>query len=133
MAADVIALIKRLEDATGPDRELDAEIWWHVDRKAAERTYWTAALGLPRSLGECLPLPDGLGGMAIRRMAPRFTESIDAALKLMPKGTQVEGVLWPTATVDIHVGHLYDPIAQGDSAIPAIALCIAALRARLES
>lgn len=74
-------LIAELLQATEPSPELDAMIWWEVDRSAAQRAYNNAATGRPRQVE--WPLPAGLGRFAVVSGAPAFTSSIDAALKLM--------------------------------------------------
>lgn len=106
-------LIKRLEAASGPDRELDHAI--------------TTALWP----NEPLQWPDqykASGDFWSRRAVPHFTNSIDAALTLVPKGRRgfvgfggnnLSGT-WVRGEASIDASHKY----------PAIALCIAALKAR---
>lgn len=108
-------LIAALELATVPDRELDAEI----DQLAYENGW--------RS--ERIMTPD---------RTPSYTASIDAALTLVP-----EGYCWdvargyvPEATV-WQIGTEYDEgsgrqLPHSQHPVPAIALCIAALKARPE-
>lgn len=104
-------LIERLAKATGPDRELDAAIAYRCTKAAS------AVMGFPS-----------------------YTSSIDAALTLVPEGWHWEvsdspkefparaGVS-PVAPVDEWV--CSDTGGQDASAAtPAIALCIAALKAR---
>lgn len=116
-------LISRLEAATGPSRELDAMIHWHIK----------AGVGV---------------GMA--QDAPHYTDSIDAALALVPTtySTAIhanEMEEYPTcwlvekveqelfsARVDYIPTYNVEPppIGEGTSFLtPALALCIAALRA----
>ena len=125
--ADIDALIADLEAATGPRRELDARI--------------RVATGHPahRDVASCLCC----------RCSPYYTASIDAALTLVPEGhahglsnlvvrrtPTLTGRPW-SATVDLY-SQLSDwrpaPKAPwavgGDGVTGAIALCIAALRAR---
>lgn len=125
-------LIAALEAATGPSRELDYAI------------------------DECVGLPANFCGKKVKRWKPatagdywncmtadgyvhfnakgcaKFSASIDAALTLVPEG-------WWAKTVRGEDGHGYAAISTDSSAIkfrcdraatPAIALCIAALRAR---
>lgn len=98
-------LIEKLEKATGPDRKLDSAI---VD----------FLVGMPRT---------AIGGDA------RYTSSIDAALTLVPEGARVWLEL-NTADFKPHgawVGGDYSHRKNySRTATPAIALCIAALRAR---
>jgi len=112
-------LLTRLEKATGPDRELDEAL--------AEIAEWD---------------PDEHHGEDL----PHYTASIDAALTLVPEGWQ-----WQISTraPEPHAGRAYvhngelqmtgagmarNPAyraAETTAPTPAIALCIAALRARI--
>lgn len=92
-------LITRLESADGPDRELDAMIQHRI----------TSGVG-------CGAAQD----------APRYTASIDAALTLVPDGWDWE--LYPREAALIHPD-LPGADVFADAATPALALCIAALRA----
>lgn len=94
-------LIERLEKATGPDRELDIAI--------------CAALGKTR-------LDPGF------QTAPAYTDSLDAALTLVP-----EGLGWIISRHDnggAYWAEVGDEPWQYTGATPAIALCIPALKAR---
>lgn len=104
-------LISRLQSATGPDRELDEAIgnwlWSHGDKKP-----W-----------ECFDYgPDGPG--------KKFTASIDVALTLLPNNLAVHemGHVHP----DRREWYVYivtsDQAWQGRHAVPAIAMCITALK-----
>lgn len=121
--SEFAALIERLEKATGPDSELDQEIWFSLEQ----------------------PLPDEPVGFPIR-----YTASIDAALTLVPPShvTDVhddEDKCFPTGfSITSLCGSEYQaeviyhptwnveppPLGEGYSPTPAIALCIAALKAR---
>jgi hypothetical protein len=111
-ADDALAgLIARLEAATEGSRELSVNIY--------------ETLGLPP-----------LYGTTIDRLYPDYTTSIDAALSLIPEGWVVANIsqndnrLWWTS---LNRGYRssYDATAiAGDCATPALALVIAALRAR---
>ena len=104
-------LITRLEAATGPDRELDRAI--------------AKALGV-------MPLYQMRG--QIGSSWPDFTDSIDAALTLVPEGyypiidfAEVKCFIRDRNNFD------HDPPAWCAKApTPALAICIAALRARGE-
>lgn len=107
-------LIERLEKATGPDRELDRGIGEAIDAKMADS-------------GDVI----GLG-------YARFTESIDAALALVPEGEKYRphkvilavsqsGDRFAAIIDNWHWGKL-----TGHGRNYAIALSIAALRAREE-
>jgi hypothetical protein len=120
-------LIERLEKATGPDRDLD-------DRIAIASGYKVACVGNAAATDIGFIYPDGSRHWG----APRFTESLDAALTLVP-----EGMAW---TLGQNVHHRYwqatvnnldedgRPQAVGYSGLQGnrtapIALCIAALKA----
>lgn len=113
--ANLSELIERLEKAAGPDHELDCDIY-HLWRKTA-------------------PAPLG-GGIWTTDMeyAPAYTSSLDAALTLVP-----EGWCWryDSSTFDAEVSDYSgrflieaDKECHGANKNPAIAICIAALRAR---
>lgn len=96
-------LIERLEKAAAPDRELDNLIW-----------FW---------LGQ--PLPDDCADCPAR-----YTASLDAALTLVP-----EGHYWSFDSRGCAIVCADQPPSEihGDCLghkSPAIALCIAALKAR---
>lgn len=80
------ALAERLEKATGPDREIDAALWWAFGKRAACGAYFTGAMGLPKGVDEMpdhfVQLGDGLGRQSVIVMAPRLTKSLDAAIAL---------------------------------------------------
>lgn len=131
-------LIERLEKATGPSRELD---------KAIELSFGS----IPNYAGYCSATDSMIwhehheaGGAPITQQCeaplPHFTSSLDAALNLVP-----EGYFWscghnPEPDDDTpsefgamlcrywHVSDKSDTSAVGAS--PAIALCIAILKAR---
>ena len=116
-------LIAALEAATGPSRELDAEIWFSGaalvngpvkkgfdDYGGAHRTHWTK----------------GSIGIWDDKLL-NYTASLDAALMLVP-----EGMMWDVESRNAaFVGFASAPVRQFViGSTPAIALCIAALRAR---
>ena len=75
-------IIARLEAATGPDRELDAEIAVYLgwQRPDAKRPYaWTRPIG-----------PDGSVTTCNDSFIPRYTASVDAAATLLLPGWRVE-------------------------------------------
>jgi hypothetical protein len=112
-------LIERLEKAEGPDRVLDQDVW--------------------HALGLCQPvrINGEIAGCADYH-APRFTASLDSALSLVP-----EGWLWQVLGHGEHSNALVqapydiagDDLAKFKATVassPAIALVIAALKARLQ-
>lgn len=122
---ELAELIAALERTDGPDRELDGAIWeamGFVDE--AHCRSWCRMDGRT----------DLTRGDYIAAWAPEFTASLDAALPLVPNG------YWSidsengkcSATVILNGEDVVRAIARsaGRFATPAIALCIAALRAR---
>lgn len=109
-------LIARLEAAEGPDRELDAEI---------ENLL---AGGSDRDLEYIVS-----NGVEDTTAPPRYTASIDAALTLVPEGW-TWGIMHcagapPEVCFYRAVCGVYSSIVAV-AATPALALCIAALKAR---
>jgi hypothetical protein len=105
---DTQELIARLEAATGPDRELDAAIWQacqHADWKWQHERY----------------------------EAPAYTASIDAALTLCGGESGLGSLIagnFPDGSRG-WVARVRSPeTADGEGRTPALAICIAALRAR---
>lgn len=107
-------LIARLERATGPDRELDADIALQFD--------WTECPG------------DNWIGPQGEIAVPAYTSSIDAAMTLRPAGANCSGfddgpdicdAYW--SRNNVKDGHW---LVTAEGKTPALALCIAALRAR---
>ena len=122
-------LIAALEKATGADRDLDANIgkvagwlktgwaanrWWAPDVAARARK----AKKTPGSFG-VLPLD-----------LPKFTASIDAAVSLVPNGW--EWCVYGAGGSDVWLPEGLRAQQMTYAATPAIALCIAALKARPE-
>ena len=114
---DLASLIAALEQATGPSRELDAElgrrpIGWR-ERNGMFGREWISPAGRMAEL-------------------PRYTESLDAARTLLPEGWFA--LIDTRGRADVR----YAPIDQSgyrrevaNAATPALALGVAALRARL--
>lgn len=103
-------LIKAIEAASGPSRELDREVAFAVGWKRSPYSGdWVAPNGDPRN-------------------APSyFTGSVDAALSLVP-----EGRVWSVGCIVKGPGYVAVLDNDGRShrgATPALALCAAALRA----
>lgn len=111
-------LIERLEAATGPDRELDAEIalvtGWGFDPEFLT-LQWTS--------------PDG---QISKSLPPNFTGSYDAAMSLIDPRDELEitnlyGVARVAVGLNREGGSFYGENECGDI---RLALCAAALRAR---
>ena len=116
---DYTNLIARLEAAEGPSRELDSEIFLA-----------TASEAFLKQLG--YPEPNTWNSLA---PAPLYTASLDAAVSLVSESMVLQslqrriqpemgGRMW-SATI-----HGYKLFRSGGQRTPALALCIAALKAR---
>lgn len=123
-----MSLIQRLEQLTGPDREVDAEIYRLIRGDKRPQGFWYFS-GL-REKGEA---PETTWIEWSKRNSPHYTSSIDAALKLVPDG-------WEWLRESPETMCVYLPKHEDDKSwaihitgahkSPAIALCIAALKAR---
>lgn len=129
-------LIARLEKATGPDRELDAEIFCAINHGFVTH-HAAPGFAIKDQFGiiENGNLARSPYISSNRRVSPRYTSSIDAAMTLVPSthlhmvgnAGLSDGVkeyradVWGLEPRSSHIG-LHD--------CEAIALCIAALKAR---
>ncbi len=105
-------LADRCETAVEPSLDLDADICRAVYPDFV----------LPMS-ARCAPSHIG-------SIVPRYGESLDAAMSLVPEFCWAEGTLASPAAMEVHSASLYDLIGQGHAATPALALTAACLRAR---
>ena len=127
---DLTALIARVEAATGPDRELDAEIAWLRTARDKKR------LGPPDLSREVwhagLPTPAWVKWDSVAAFCPRPTGSIEAAVAMVPKGFgYLVGVDDDTPVACVF---LFDDDRHWVAASnPALALTATALRAMLDS
>lgn len=125
------ALIARLEKLTGPDREVDLLI----SRIGFKHQHIKWELAYLDTDGD--DLPDGMLVWTTEREKPyltsvaRFTESMDAALTLVADGASFTVSNYCGAFVHSHKqpSHPGSPW-HGEHRAPAIALTIAAFRAR---
>ena len=121
---DLLRLIERLGQATEGSRELDAEIWLHSGDRYAGIYKDSRIINADRDY-------------RLSR-APTYTTSIDAALTLVPEGCAFyrlnqysEGANLQPWGWGAHVRKPNTWIEVGESrATAALALCIAALKAR---
>lgn len=113
-------LIARLSAATGPDRELDWAIvqWIFPDAQLSYPEGWDDPI-----VYHAAPL------VRSKDTLPRFTESMDAAITLVPSewmwDVASSGAAWVMPD-----NNLDGQIVIGGIRSPAIALCIASLKAR---
>ena len=119
-----MTLIERLKALSGPCRECDALIAEVFGRKHGhDSDFCNSENGDYWIVEEC---------------APMFTASIDAAMTLVPEGCDSGGTEWNVekwTTNGVHAEHIRATAwvagaVRAYAATPAIALCIAALRAR---
>ena len=128
---DTQSLIARLEQATGPDRELDADIAVAVD--GGEIVWKMANYTMESYPARRHPSPHHIGGYCNAHV-PSYTASIDAALTLVPSGKghdpwwMLKAAWRGIAKAEIWVDGKGKPF-RGEAATPALAICIAALRA----
>jgi hypothetical protein len=112
----MMELIERLEALDGTDRNVDAALarldgWQEI----ANNGTWAKDYG-------------GEVGVRYLISAPNFTGSLDAALTLVPEG---HGAVSGSMSTLGSSFRIEKPYAFGNAKLPAIALCIAALRARM--
>ena len=144
--ANLLDLIGRLEAATGPDRELDADIWMLFDPQAANGAM---QLGIAFSNRDWTQEEKQRKGRdRLKRQSMAYTASIDAALTLVPdcpsdKRKDFKSNWWWTIEAfagskgsgkDGYLSRVYNADETntfGTASTAPIALCIAALKARL--
>lgn len=143
------SLIKRLEECTGPDRELDAEIAVALrilpePSRQAPDVSW-----IDRNFPEWRARKDGKvevvhsnGTGGVHWQPARYTASVDAAMQLVPEGWtyHIMGQKCPPGTQELfmadawmtkhHVTTAKYDVRDVEGATPAIALTISCLRAR---
>lgn len=114
-------LAERIEAATGPDRELDAEIdallgWRRVDN--------------PTFAGGLIDMWHSPDGRMCRRdeRLHAYTGSIDAAMMLLPEGWKPLRITWFHNAVEVSMMSGF-ATSTGRATIPALALAAAAIRA----
>lgn len=133
-------LIARLKKATGPDRELDVAIC-EATGNYSRRSYSEWCGIQPK--GSRPTITDFLNA----RLSTRYTASIDAALTLVPEGDHYETAEWKWRVTEFQEWNNDNKnwwwqvrlsgwpnnqpkVVEGNHKQPAIALCIAALKAR---
>lgn len=124
-------LIAKLEAADKGSASLSAEIWQVVAPKTVARHRSDALAFTPKGA------PENVQAEAVRyrleRAAPAYTESIDAALTLVPE--KMARLVYIETCVPAKVGFRRDDksVLFYEAATPALALCIAALKARQQA
>ena len=135
--AELLALVARVEAATGPDRELDYAILRVLKPEYAGSDWQPYAGGLRHvnDSSDARTLP------AHETCPQQWTSSLDAAASLVPEGWRwsLDYTQRP-AYQDCGCASLFAPgsrmhppdVSEIYAATPALALCAAALRARAE-
>ena len=125
-------LIERLEAATGPCRELDAAIALEVD--GGEIVWKMANYTMESYPARRYASADHVSGYG-NAPVPLYTTSIDSALTLVPEGwaeyTLMNGNGYHEATFNNHEAKR--TVWGSSYASPALAICLAALKAHKES
>ena len=124
---DLLVLADRVEKLTGPDRDLEAEIWLACT-PGATRDKWSyihKATGRECTVDETR---DATGRLVI---VPSYSTSIDAALTLLPEGLEFEFTnLYGVAAVGIGLNTESPCYARREDGNITLALLAAILRAR---
>ena len=141
---DLSDLISRVEKASGPDGDLEAEIWLACT-PGATRDKWSY---IHKATGRECTVDETRDATYRLIIVPEYTTSIDAALTLLPEGYAVTDLMiWPdepsSATVvgttrrpfgkDHRVSWVHgagDGTWRGNGATAPLALLAAILRAR---
>lgn len=126
-------LASRVEDVSGPDRELDAEIGLCLGLKVERVT-----IGPDHRREEIVTTGRKAGDHApTSRPISRYTASLDAALTLVPGGcswrvgvsSEPRKAILGGSAAEVMQGCFGKLLAQTGGATPALALCAASLRA----
>lgn len=136
----ITEIITRLEAATGPDRDLDAEIWLRFELGATRKA--TVIKPGPNVTWTAYTMDETRDGNGLLVTVPAFTDSMDAAIALLRK--VLPNWFWRCGQTSLfpngwaYISRL-DPShcdrcdeaasSNGKAANAASALCIALLRA----
>lgn len=135
-------LIERIEAASGPDREIDCLIAVAASNEPTARVAYLAGYRWYKKPGAGrIPFAGAFGSGADLGMIfheRRYTDSIDAALALVPEGFEwsLEYQAGHHVSSDVEcmiaIAKLGDPCRdwESESYTPALALCAAALKVR---
>lgn len=131
-------LIERIEAATGPDRELDAEIFRAIGAPAPFQ-FMNKLIALEYNDQEQAYFARVSDDMHVKYSPPAYTASIDAAMTLVPEGvTYVRLEICARGKHGQHcrtslewlLGDVEEERESGHGLTAPLALCAAALRAR---
>lgn len=150
-------LIEKLEGLTGPNRRVDQDIAEYLGWRVSRDPYWNyfenahggGPIYSPPGDELCISR-DGRNDIPCDEALPAFTASIDSALTLVPEGYAIQNFeMWPGCLSRLRIletarepfgekrviAWVHGGLARGkwdaEHTIPAIALCIASLRARI--
>jgi len=114
-------LLQRLQKATGPDREIDGDLFMAFGGAEFESAIERAEMpcGCPRETAVRLA----------KGYAPAYTQSLDAALKLLPGNWSWRIGNTPSGCGFASLG-TQKSLQDVDGGSPALALCIACVMAR---
>jgi hypothetical protein len=136
---DTQELIARIEAATGPDRELDAAIYAAMNPEMRPIPNLKGRFFNPAKTTAFVAKDYHLG-KGVTDVAPSFSASIDAALTLVPGKWKVRQMNFSAPCADdrkwwlnLHGGKEGEDTFTGLGATPALAICIAALKARRQT
>jgi hypothetical protein len=130
---ELSAIIERLERAAGPDRELDGDIALAIDLVPAHHEREPKASSIYDG-GHfhhvwSAERPNEYDQEGRGYTAPAYTASLDAAMTLA-EGFGGQVTFFKDGTAKAFLWQPYPLAVEGKAASPAIALCIAALKAR---
>lgn len=126
-------LIAELERATEGSRELDGLIWKTLEPPSYQEAKSMLAGALPKDCPK--EERENILQERLNSNARHYTTSLDAALTLVPEGWAGGGrIVAPCGPYQIEfLGVKNDRgMANGEGETPALALCIAALKARMK-
>jgi len=133
MTLEIASLIERLNAMEEPDQIVDAEI----AETLGHRTVWEQSVGtMETQLFVQWQPPHPLAGT--RQLCPAYTASIDAAMTLVPKKCDSVRYIDDPSGTGWELGQFDNTLTYHERGVgmtgglPAIALCIAALKARFE-
>lgn len=134
-------LAKRVEELSGPDREVDAEICIAISRYASARAAFLHDGDIPSSAhnSRVVVLRNTIANHFSTITPPPYTASIDAAMTLIPKnlfwsiayGQMTEAE--PLGACVIRTRGTLKVVAEAEAATVEIATVIAALKSRATS
>ena len=132
---------ERLEKAEAGDHNLNAEICWGLERDRALSGWWRGAMGMPVPLPEKFSsLPRGMGMASLEVCAPKYTNSLDAAVALAERvldkpyiwvGMNRGAPLVAAWSCELVTGEDFrSPSIETEASTGPLAICIAILKAK---